>query len=49
MLRITDARSSDSGLYVCMATNEAGTAQQAFTLEVFGSIFLTFNSPNLNN
>uniref|UniRef100_A0A915PUW8 Hemicentin-1 n=1 Tax=Setaria digitata TaxID=48799 RepID=A0A915PUW8_9BILA len=37
VLRITDARSSDSGLYVCVATNEAGTAQQAFTLEIFVS------------
>ncbi|KAL3989826.1 Immunoglobulin I-set domain family protein [Acanthocheilonema viteae] len=35
ILRIMDTRSSDSGLYVCVATNEAGTAQQAFTLEVF--------------
>uniref|UniRef100_A0A183D613 Ig-like domain-containing protein n=1 Tax=Gongylonema pulchrum TaxID=637853 RepID=A0A183D613_9BILA len=37
VLRILDARSSDSGLYVCVATNEAGTAQQAFTLEVLGN------------
>ncbi|CAG9531888.1 unnamed protein product [Cercopithifilaria johnstoni] len=34
-LRIMDARSSDSGLYICLATNEAGTTQQAFTLEAF--------------
>ncbi|VDK82636.1 unnamed protein product [Litomosoides sigmodontis] len=35
ILRIMDARSSDSGLYICVAVNEAGIAQQAFTLEVF--------------
>uniref|UniRef100_A0A915CW05 Ig-like domain-containing protein n=1 Tax=Ditylenchus dipsaci TaxID=166011 RepID=A0A915CW05_9BILA len=34
MLKIIDTRSSDSGIYVCVATNEAGTDQQAFTLEV---------------
>ena len=33
-LKVIDARSSDSGIYVCVATNEAGTDQQAFTLEV---------------
>ncbi|EFO26419.1 hypothetical protein LOAG_02064 [Loa loa] len=46
MLRITDARSSDSGLYVCLATNEAGTAQQAFTLEVFVVPRIITISPN---
>ncbi|VDO33171.1 unnamed protein product [Onchocerca flexuosa] len=46
MLRITDARSSDSGLYVCVATNEAGTAQQAFTLEVFVVPRIITISPN---
>ncbi|KAL7070447.1 hypothetical protein ACQ4LE_010441 [Meloidogyne hapla] len=33
-LKVADVRSSDSGIYVCVATNEAGTDQQAFTLEV---------------
>lgn len=33
-LKIIDSQSSDSGIYVCVATNEAGTDQQAFTLEV---------------
>jgi hypothetical protein len=33
-LKIVDTQSSDSGIYVCVATNEAGTDQQAFTLEV---------------
>ena len=36
MLKVIDARSSDSGIYVCVATNEAGIDQQAFTLEVLG-------------
>ncbi|KAK6060663.1 immunoglobulin I-set domain protein [Cooperia oncophora] len=35
-LSIIEARSSDSGIYVCEATNEAGTARQAYTLEVLG-------------
>lgn len=38
--QVVDARSSDSGIYVCVATNEAGTAQQAYTLEVLGRRFL---------
>uniref|UniRef100_A0A1I7RWJ2 Down syndrome cell adhesion molecule-like protein Dscam2 n=1 Tax=Bursaphelenchus xylophilus TaxID=6326 RepID=A0A1I7RWJ2_BURXY len=33
VLKIIDTHSSDSGIYVCVATNEAGTDQQAFTLE----------------
>ncbi|KHJ98435.1 immunoglobulin I-set domain protein [Oesophagostomum dentatum] len=36
VLNVIEARSSDSGIYVCAATNEAGTAQQAYTLEVLG-------------
>ncbi|VDO31478.1 unnamed protein product [Haemonchus placei] len=36
MLIITDVQSSDSGIYVCEATNEAGIARQAYTLEVLG-------------
>ncbi len=35
-LSVLETRSSDSGIYVCVATNEAGTAQQAYTLEVLG-------------
>ena len=34
-LKVVDVRSSDSGIYVCVATNEAGTDQQAFTLLVW--------------
>ncbi|UMM39454.1 hypothetical protein L5515_016510 [Caenorhabditis briggsae] len=33
-LTIIEARSLDSGIYLCSATNEAGSAQQAYTLEV---------------
>lgn len=40
VLKIIDTRSSDSGIYVCVATNEAGTDQQAFTLEVLSELFL---------
>lgn len=39
MLRIMDARSSDSGLYICTATNEAGIANQPFILDVFGNLY----------
>ena len=35
-LTVIEVRSSDSGIYVCQATNEAGTTQQAYTLEVLG-------------
>ncbi|KAK6031598.1 immunoglobulin I-set domain protein [Ostertagia ostertagi] len=37
VLTITEVRSSDSGIYVCEAMNEAGTARQAYTLEVLVS------------
>ncbi|CAI4229366.1 unnamed protein product [Auanema sp. JU1783] len=37
VLNVFEARSSDSGIYVCTATNEAGTAQQAYTLEILVS------------
>uniref|UniRef100_A0A0M3J7Z4 Putative titin (inferred by orthology to a S. mansoni protein) n=1 Tax=Anisakis simplex TaxID=6269 RepID=A0A0M3J7Z4_ANISI len=37
ILTVIETRSSDSGIYVCVATNEAGTTQQAFTLEVLGN------------
>lgn len=33
-MQVIDTRSSDSGIYVCVATNEAGADQQAFTLEI---------------
>ncbi|VDO35905.1 unnamed protein product, partial [Brugia timori] len=46
ILKIIDSRSSDSGLYVCIATNEAGIAQQAFTLEVFVIPRIITISPN---
>ncbi|VIO88235.1 Uncharacterized protein BM_BM11652 [Brugia malayi] len=46
ILKIIDSRSSDSGLYVCIATNEAGIAQQAFTLEVFVIPRIITTSPN---
>ncbi|VDL71890.1 unnamed protein product [Nippostrongylus brasiliensis] len=38
VLTVIEARSSDSGIYVCEATNEAGTARQAYTLEVLVSL-----------
>ncbi|KAL3079001.1 hypothetical protein niasHS_014783 [Heterodera schachtii] len=43
-LKVIDTRSSDSGIYVCEATNEAGTDQQAFTLEVLMPPKLTSES-----
>jgi len=33
-LNVKQVKVADSGIYVCTATNEAGTDQQAFTLEV---------------
>uniref|UniRef100_A0A1I7X454 Hemicentin-1 n=1 Tax=Heterorhabditis bacteriophora TaxID=37862 RepID=A0A1I7X454_HETBA len=45
ILTIIEARSSDSGIYVCAATNEAGTAQQAYTLEVLVSPKIVTTSP----
>lgn len=42
VLKIIDTRSSDSGIYVCVATNEAGTDQQAFTLEVLSKIVIHY-------
>nr|CDJ97202.1 Immunoglobulin I-set and Immunoglobulin domain containing protein [Haemonchus contortus] len=45
MLIITDVRSSDSGIYVCEATNEAGIARQAYTLEVLVSPRIVSTSP----
>ncbi|CAJ0583049.1 unnamed protein product, partial [Mesorhabditis spiculigera] len=46
-LKVVDSRSSDSGIYVCSATNEAGQAQQAYTLEVLVSPKITTTSPEL--
>ncbi|KAI1722964.1 immunoglobulin i-set domain-containing protein [Ditylenchus destructor] len=46
VLKIIDTRSSDSGIYVCVATNEAGTDQQAFTLEVLIAPKLVSTSAN---
>uniref|UniRef100_A0A914S869 Ig-like domain-containing protein n=1 Tax=Parascaris equorum TaxID=6256 RepID=A0A914S869_PAREQ len=40
VLTVIETRSSDSGIYVCVATNEAGTTQQAFTLEVLAPCFV---------
>jgi ribosomal protein L11 len=31
---VAGVRAADSGIYICVATNEAGVVQQAFTLEV---------------
>ncbi|KAK5983337.1 Immunoglobulin I-set domain protein [Trichostrongylus colubriformis] len=45
VLTITEAQSSDSGIYVCEATNEAGTARQAYTLEVLVSPKIILSSP----
>ncbi|ETN72168.1 immunoglobulin I-set domain protein, partial [Necator americanus] len=45
VLNVIEARSSDSGIYVCAATNEAGTAQQAYTLEVLVSPKIVTTSP----
>lgn len=45
VLKIIDARSSDSGIYICVAKNEAGADQQAFTLEIL-SKFLYFSFKN---
>lgn len=39
MLSVLEARSSDSGIYVCEAVNEGGRAQQAYTLEILGISF----------
>ncbi|VDK53323.1 unnamed protein product [Anisakis simplex] len=53
ILTVIETRSSDSGIYVCVATNEAGTTQQAFTLEVLGNknlhslIFIASFSPRI--
>ena len=33
-LFVSQSRSADAGIYVCLAENEAGRAQQAYTLEV---------------
>ncbi|KAJ1352359.1 hypothetical protein KIN20_008682 [Parelaphostrongylus tenuis] len=47
MLTVIEARSSDSGIYVCSATNEAGSEQQAYTLEVLvAPKIVTTSSPN---
>ncbi|KAE9546275.1 hypothetical protein FO519_010513, partial [Halicephalobus sp. NKZ332] len=46
-LKIVDTRSdSDSGIYLCMAQNEAGSVQQAFTLEVMVAPEIVSVSPN---
>ncbi|GMT05475.1 hypothetical protein PENTCL1PPCAC_27649, partial [Pristionchus entomophagus] len=46
VLSIVEARSSDSGLYVCQAVNEAGSSQQAYTLEVLVKPTIHSTSPN---
>ncbi|KAI6172894.1 EGF-like domain-containing protein [Aphelenchoides besseyi] len=46
VLKIIDTHSSDSGIYVCVASNEAGTDQQAFTIEVLVSPEIVKKSPN---
>ena len=42
-------RNSDSGIYVCVAINEAGIDQQAFTLEVFCKQILALQISHLRN
>uniref|UniRef100_A0A1I7U001 Immunoglobulin I-set domain protein n=1 Tax=Caenorhabditis tropicalis TaxID=1561998 RepID=A0A1I7U001_9PELO len=46
-LTIIEARSLDSGIYLCSATNEAGSAQQAYTLEVLVSPKIVSTAPEL--
>ncbi|TKR80918.1 hypothetical protein L596_014894 [Steinernema carpocapsae] len=45
VLKVIDTRTADSGIYVCVATNEAGIDQQAFTLEVQVPPRITITSP----
>ncbi|KAK0404392.1 hypothetical protein QR680_017436 [Steinernema hermaphroditum] len=45
VLKVIDTRTADSGIYVCVATNEAGIDQQAFTLEVLVPPRITDTSP----
>ncbi|VDM60010.1 unnamed protein product [Angiostrongylus costaricensis] len=45
ILTVIEARSSDSGIYVCSATNEAGSEQQAYTLEVLVAPKIVSTSP----
>ncbi|NP_001360633.1 Ig-like domain-containing protein [Caenorhabditis elegans] len=47
MLTIIEARSLDSGIYLCSATNEAGSAQQAYTLEVLVSPKIITSTPGV--
>lgn len=44
-LTITNVRSSDAGIYVCVATNEIGSVQQAYTLEVLVPPKITSSGP----
>ncbi|KAI6230583.1 Hemicentin-2 [Aphelenchoides fujianensis] len=46
ILKIIDTHSTESGIYVCVSSNEAGTDQQAFTLEVLVSPEVVKKSSN---
>lgn len=35
-LQISQAQVSDSGMYICIATNEAGESEKTFDLQVWG-------------
>lgn len=36
VLKVLQAKRRDGGIYVCVASNEVGSIQQAYTLEVLG-------------
>lgn len=40
MLKMTQAQEQDSGLYSCLASNEAGEARRTFSVEVLGRMHL---------
>lgn len=40
LLQINDVKSSDAGLYTCVASNIAGTKEKNFALDIYGKYFL---------
>lgn len=38
MLKMTQTQEQDSGLYSCLASNEAGEARRNFSVEVLGAL-----------